>query len=86
MMQVGTGYTADNVYALVLFDVAPSGQPACATDSQKRFAINPATDAGKAMMSVLLTVKANGAVVEIVVTNDCSTMNGWESISYLRLK
>ena len=84
-VQIGSGYTPDNVYALVKFDVAPNNQPSCATDPTNRFAINPATEAGKAMLSVLLTAKTTDATVEIIGTNDCNVMATRESVSYLRL-
>ena len=85
-VQVGHGYTQENVYALVKFDTTISAQPACATDNT-RLAINPATEAGKAMLSLVLAAKAAGMVIEAIGTDNCDVMGSvQESISYLRLK
>ena len=85
-VQVGHGYTPDNVFALVKFDTTINARPACATDTV-RMAINPATEAGKAMLSLVLAAKAAGMVIEAVGTDNCDVMGSeQESISYLFLK
>ena len=85
MIQIGHGYTSENVYALVKFDKEPTGQPACASDG--RMAINPATEPGRTMLSVLLAAKATQSTVEVRGKNNCDVMGaGQESISYIRDK
>ena len=85
-VQIGHGYTPDNVYALVKFDTSASGQPACATDSLDRFAINPATEAGQALLAVLVAAHATQSTVHVFGTGTCDVMgSAHESISYLRV-
>ena len=61
----------------------PTDQPACATD--QRFAVNPNNDLGKAMIAILISAQVSGRRVAITGTNTCDIVNGYESISYLRL-
>jgi hypothetical protein len=84
VLQTGHGYTQDNVYVLVTVAGIPISQPACATDP--RFAINPTTSAGKALFTLLALARGSGAMVEVVGTGDCNVMNGWESISFMRVR
>lgn len=83
-IQAGLGYTPQNAYALVKVNGAPDNQPGCATDA--RFALNPATEAGKAFLALLMSAKAAGNTVTLVGTGACDVMGGeFESISYLQV-
>ena len=85
LVQVGHGYTPDNVYVLVDIDGERTARPDCANDD--RMALNPSSEAGKAMYSLLLSARLAGQVVEVIGTKDCELMGpGWESVSYMRLK
>lgn len=84
VLQTGHGYTQENVYVLVTVSAIPIYQPTCATDP--RFAINPTTNAGKALFTLLALARASGATVEVIGTGDCGVMNGWESISFARIR
>ncbi len=84
-IQAGSGWTSDNVYFLVKVNAARNGKPACATDD--RMAVNPATEAGKVMLSMLLAAKAASQTVELVGSNNCNIMGQeFESINYMRVK
>lgn len=84
VLQTGHGYTQENVYVLVTVSAIPINQPTCATDP--RFAINPTTNAGKAFFTLLALARASGATVEVIGTGNCDVMNGWESISFMRVR
>lgn len=85
MLQVGSGWTPENVYVLVEMDAAVTGQPACATDP--RLALNPATELGRALYSALLSAKHARSTVEIRGIGDCTTMgNSFEGINLVRIK
>ncbi len=87
IIQTGQGYTSQNVYALVTLTNTHHGQPACANAGDQRWALNPATEWGKAMLAVLLTAQSTGKTVEAFGTNTCSVMGtDHEDISYLRIK
>lgn len=87
MVQVGRGYTPEDVYALVETDGDPTGQSTCATDPRKRFAINPATKAGKALLALLTTARVTNATVEIWGSGNCDVMSDqFESIQWMRIR
>jgi len=85
MIQTGKGYTVEDVYVLVKIVGTRSGQPACATDD--RFSLNPASEWGKSMLSILLTAQATQKTVRLHGVNNCDLMGGnsFEEISYLRI-
>ncbi len=86
LLQAGHGYTPDDAYVLVKFDTDVTGGPACATDAT-RLALNPATEAGKAMLSMLLAAQAAGLTVEAFGRNNCDVMGSvQESLSYIRIE
>jgi hypothetical protein len=83
-VQAGHGYTPENVFFLVQVDGTRTNSPSCATDA--RMAINPATNAGKAMLAMLLSAKAAGQTVILYGTGNCQLMGTeFESISHMRV-
>ena len=82
MLQAGHGYSSDNAYFLVPIEGERTSRPACAADD--RMAINPATEAGKAMVSMLLAAKATGSDVELFGTGSYGFITNIELISYMR--
>ena len=84
-IQAGYGYTTENVYFLVKVNASREAKPACATDD--RMSINPSTEAGKVIVSMLMAAHAAGQTVEIAGNGNCTLMGGdFETISYLRIK
>jgi len=83
MIQAGHGYSTENVYFLITIDGVRVKSGCAANDP--RMAINPATEAGKVMLSMLLAAKAAGQTVEVHGTSECGLMGDIESISYLRV-
>lgn len=88
-IQTGQGYSTDGVYALVTISNSRTNPASCATDN--RWAINPAKEWGKALLTLLLTAQTIGKSVEVWGTGGCEVMgtgsaNKWEDISYMRLK
>lgn len=83
-VQAGHGYTPENVFFLVQVDGTRTNSPSCATDT--RMAINPATNAGKAMLAMLLSAKAAGQTVILYGTGNCQLMGTeFESVSFMRV-
>ncbi len=63
------------------------GVPACVTPGQEsRFVIDARTDAGKAMLSVLLTAVARGKRVTITGTGTCGIWGDTESVSFIEVE
>jgi len=84
-LQAGYGYTPDDAYVLVTFEKDVTGGPACASDAA-RLALNPATEAGKAMLSMLLSAQVAGLSVQAFGKDNCDVMgSGQESLSYIRI-
>ena len=84
-LQAGHGYTPDDAYVLVTFETEVTGGPACATDTT-RLALNPATEAGRAMLSMLLSAQVAGLTVQAFGEDNCDVMgSGQESLSYIRV-
>ena len=84
-VQSGHGYTTENAYVVVKIDAPRTSKPACATDD--RMAINPSTEAGKVIVSMLLAANAASQTVEVYGSNSCSIMGGdFENISYVRVR
>ncbi len=84
MIQSGRGYTQENVYFLVRVVADRVNKPECA--GEDRMAINPATEAGKVMVSMLIAAKMSQQPVELLGTNNCDLMSGFESVNYMRIK
>ena len=84
-IQAGPGWTSDDAYFLVKMIDARTDKAECATD--ERLAINPTTNSGKVIVSMLLAAKAAGQTVEIIGSDDCAIMGReFESIRYVRVK
>jgi hypothetical protein len=82
-LQAGSGWTDSGVYVLVKMQDEVAGKPGCATD--QRFAIDPSTEIGKAIYSILLAAKHAQSEVFIVGDNSCDLMgNTFEGINYVR--
>lgn len=59
-----------------------TGAPACGGNQASRFAINAATDAGKAQLAGLMTAYAAGRSVRVFGANHCNAYGDTESVSY----
>lgn len=82
-LQAGHGYTPDNVYFLVGISGDKLNAPSCA--SKASLVINPATEAGEVFVSMLLSAKAAGQTLTIYGGNKCDLIDGFESVSYIKL-
>ena len=77
---------AGNVWARVDLDVARSGQPGCASATNRSFVFKVNSDAGKAWVSELITARAAGLSVWINGTGGCGpsaegSVNAYEEIT-----
>ena len=73
-------------HGVVIFHTngARSDPPTCPSPLiANRFAIAATTDAGKAMISLLLTAQARGKRVSVYGTGNCNLWGDTESVSYL---
>ena len=81
-----TAVSAESPNAYFIYvNVAPSGVPACATNTTalQRFAFDLTTDAGKAMIAIVLTAYVNKSPLDIVGTDSCTVWSDTETVSYL---
>lgn len=74
----------NDVYFLYV-DKDATGTPSCATytRSDRRFAIDPATDIGRAMIATALAARMAGLKINISGTGNCLIWGDTESIAWL---
>jgi len=60
----------------------PVGRAACNTNNTYQFVFDPATDAGRALYSALLSAKATGKRIRVVGTGSCGYSQPMETVSY----
>ena len=73
----------DGVF-FVIFPTANLQPPSCASGQNTRFAVNPATDGGKALMAALLTAYAQKRPVSVQGSGACDIWPDTETILYIQ--
>jgi hypothetical protein len=59
--------------------------PSCTSTPNTRFAFDPSTNFGKAVLSILLTADASGKPVKIYGSGNCDPITNYEIIALARL-
>ncbi|WP_152569459.1 MULTISPECIES: hypothetical protein [Sphingomonas] len=74
-------------WGMMLFNLPNnrSGAPACATQAT-RFAIPSNTDAGKSMISSVLTAQARGKQVYVNGAGNCNVWSDSETVDYVQVE